>query len=307
VAIAGPFTAGRQKQFADAIGGLALQYGAGARVVPEGAPDAGTAMAHLLPLESPFSPEGAASSEDIVEWLGALVDMRPDIVLLDYGSTERGEGQEAMLRKLAEGGALLVAAGGNTGVPVYPAWHDIVLAVGGLEPSGLKADYSPYFSDVGKPDLYALGTVAGTPLEGLPDVPASNAKGTSFAALNVVMAATCVWALDRTMTSEQVAETLHATAAKVGRAKAPRRLDIAAALNAARARLVMRALLAGPLDEQGVAAASGLDTETARVLLDSLVERSLARREAGRYVGDTEALRRALKLSTGAAEPGPVA
>ncbi len=293
MAIAGPFTAGRQKQFADAIGGLALQYGAGARVVPEGAPDAGTAMAHLLPLESPFAAGGAASAEVIVEWLRGLVDMRPDIVLLDYAATERSEGEEAMLRKLAEGGALLVAAGGNGGVPVYPAWHDFVLAVGGLEESGRKATYSPYFSDVGKPDLYALGTVAGTPLEALPNVPSST-QGTSFAALNVVMAATCVWALDRTMTSEQVAKTLHVTAAKVGRAKAPKRLDIAAALNAARARLVMRALLAGPLDEQGVAAASGLDTETARVLLESLVERSLARREADHYVGDAERLERAL-------------
>lgn len=294
VAIAGPFTTGRQREFADAIGALALQNGAGARVVPEGAPDAATAAAQLLPIASPFSPEGTASTSEILNWLRELIEVRPDIVLLDYGGTARGKAEERALRKLAEGGALLVAAAGNGGEPVYPAWHDFVLAVGGLDRAGRAAAYSRFFPEDGKPDLYALGTLDGSPLEGVPNLP-KNSTGTSFAALNVVMAATCVWALDRSMTNDRVARTLQVTAAKVGRREnAPMRVDIDAALNAARARLVMRALLGGPLAEQGVAAASGLNTETARALLDALVTRTLARREGDQYVGDAERLSEAL-------------
>ena len=295
VAIAGPYTEGRELEFADAIGALALQYGAGARVVPEAAPDAGTAAAHLLSVPSPFSAEGTATGADLVAWLKRLLDLRPDIVLLDYGSQELDKEQELQLRRLSKRGALLVAAGGNSGVSVYPAWHDFVVAVGGLEESGARAGYSPYFPDDRKPDLYAPGTVAGTPLESIAVGPTVTGMGTSFAALNVVMAATCVWALDRTMSAREVSKTLRTTATPMeDGTNAPKKLDIDAALNSARARLVMRALLTGPLNEQGVAAATGLSPETARALLDALVERSLARREGDRYVGDIDTLKDAV-------------
>jgi hypothetical protein len=294
VAIAGPYTQGRQKEFADAIGALALQFGAGARVVPETAPDAGTAAAHLLSIESPFMEQGTAGEGEIAAWLERLLELHPDIVLLDYGSPELDEEQELLLRRLSKRGALLVAAGGNTGAASYPAWHDFVIAVGGLEPAGGPAPYSPYFPEARKPDLYALGTVAGTPLASIPVGPTATGIGTSFAALNVVMAATCVWALDRTMTARQVAGTLRKTAKPVDGAKGVKRLDIDGALNAARARLVMRALLSGPLDEQGVAAATGLSPDTARPLLDALVGKSLARLEGDRYVGEVDTLKDAV-------------
>jgi hypothetical protein len=56
----------------------------------------------------------------------------------------------------------------------------------------------------------------------------------------------------------------------------------------------MRALLAGPLDRHGVAAASGLGPDTAARLLDALVDAGMARAEGELYVGDPGRLREAL-------------
>ena len=69
-----------------------------------------------------------------------------------------------------------------------------------------------------------------------------------------------------------------------------KRLAIDAALNAVRARLVMRALLSGPLDEQGIAAASGLGPDVTGPLLKSMVANGTVRLESERYVGDLTAL-----------------
>jgi hypothetical protein len=295
VAIAGPYTVGRQKQFADAMAALALKYGAGARVVPEGAPDAGTALAHLLPLESPFAPpDFVVQQDDIIAWLNGLVQQRPDIVLLDYGSATPNIGQEQALRTLADEGALLLAPAGDDHIPSYPAWHDFVLAVGGLDERGSIAPYSRFFPEAGKPDLFAIGTVAGTSLKDVPNLPPGAVEGTSLAALNALMVATCMWALDRTMTAQQVERTLKQTASKIGRRVGPKRLDIDSALGAARGRLVLRALLTGPLDEQGVATASGLSVENVRPLLEMIVRQNLAKREADQYLGHSESLRAAL-------------
>ena len=290
VAIAGPFTRGRQQQFADGIGALALQHGGGTRVVLEGAPDAGTAVAQLLPVDSPFAEDGTVRAEDLVAWLEALLEQRPDIVLLDYGFDAPNAAHERALRALANAGSLLVAAGGNRGQPAYPAWHPFVLAVGALAKNGRPATYSKFFADEGKPNLYALGTVAGTPLEGIPTIPGRTAVGTTFAALNVVAVATIVWGLDRTLTAGYVIRLLDVTARQDARRGGLKRLAIDAALNAVRARLVMRALLSGPLDEQGIAAASGLGPDVTGPLLKSMVAKGTVRIESERYVGDLTVL-----------------
>jgi nucleoside-triphosphatase THEP1 len=295
VAIAGPFTIGRQQQFADGISALALAHGAGARVVLEGAPDAGTAVAQLMPVESPFSAEGTTSAREITRWLKQLVELRPDLVLLDYGADAPNAGEEKQLRKLADDGSLLIAAAGNRRVPAWPAWHLFVLAVGALDKAGRREKYSVFFPEAGKPDVYAVGTVAGTAMEGVPDVSGGVARGTSFAALNAVAAATLVWAVDRTMTNKQVAELLRKTAVPLGRGRVrAKRLDLEAALDTARVRLVARALLTGPLDEQAVAAASGLGADGTLEVLEALVKRGAVRVEGGRYVGDTDRLSKAL-------------
>jgi hypothetical protein len=291
VAIAGPSTTGRQQQFADGIGALGLAHGAGARVVLEGAPDAETAVAQLLPLDSPFSAKGAAPVSDVVRWLAQLVELRPDVVLLDYGARQPSARQEKLLRKVADGGALLVAAAGNDGRPTWPAWHEFVLAVGAHDVAGRPEEYSRFFSKAGKPDLFALGTVTNTPLAGVPDVPGGVTAGTSFAALNAAAAAVLVWSVDRTMTSGQVDRLLRSTAVPFGRGRPrPKRLDLDAALAAARLRLVAGGLTAGPLDEQAIAAASGLDAEATRTLLGQLVARGAVKQEADRYIGDSERL-----------------
>lgn len=306
VAIAGPYTRGRQQQFADGIGALALQHGAGTRVVPGNAPDAGTAVAQLLPVDSPFTEVGTASDADMVAWLEALLEKRPDIVLLDYGADSPNAAQERALRALANAGSLLVAAGGNSGQPEYPAWHSFVLAVGALAENGRPATYSKFFADVGKPNLYALGTVAGTPLEDILALP-GKAVGTSIAALNVVAAATIVWGLDRTLTAKHVRRLLDVTARQDARPGGLKQLANDAALNAVRARLVMRALLSGPLDEQGIAAASGLGPDVTDPLLKSMIDNGTVRMESGRYVGDPTALTQELANPGRSHHDGPSA
>jgi hypothetical protein len=90
----------------------------------------------------------------------------------------------------------------------------------------------------------------------------------------------------------------------------PKRLDLDAALDAARLRLVAGGLVAGPLDEQAIAAASGLGAQISREVLSNWSPPApLGKRQAassGSPTGsatsslDTNALRRTLTSPTAA-------
>ncbi|MGH9223158.1 MAG: CHAT domain-containing protein, partial [Acidimicrobiales bacterium] len=159
VAIAGPFTRDRHRQFAEAMTAAAISNGVAGRVVTADAPDAFTALATLLDLDSPFA-GGTASAEAIGAWLAAALAEKPDIVLLDYGGTQRYPEHEALVEELATVGALVIAAGPNSDsdVPMYPAWFAAALAVGATGATDGSADHSPNVAvrgKAGKPELFA--------------------------------------------------------------------------------------------------------------------------------------------------------
>lgn len=284
VAIAGPFTVGRQHEFANAITALALAHGIGARVVMEGASDASTAMATLLAIDSPFGEDGGSSPLLIMRWLERVRDERADIVLLDYGGDGRTDEDEAAVRALLDAGALVLAAGGNSNKACYPAWYEGVLAVGALDDSGEPAPWSQFYdAAAGKPDLFALGTLAGTPLAPVAGMP--RYEGTSAAALNVLGASVLVWAVDRSQTAGDVAGALQDSARTIGDgAEQPRpALDLPSALDRARLRLVRSGLARGPLDTQGVASATGLSEEAVEPLLKDLLGQGALQQRGDRY------------------------
>jgi hypothetical protein len=275
VACAGPHTEGRQKEFAVAITRLAAECGVAGRVVSEGlesALDPSTAIATLLPFKSPFGKKGYTSDAELLGWLNKA-QLRADIVLLDFGSPAPSKAWRVALRRVAARGVLLIAAGGNSREPVFPAWYPEVLAVGALNKESRIADYSYWDSKDKKPDLFAPGEVKGTSLENL--LPGQDLRGTSFAALHAVFAAILIWASRRTLSASQVRAILEGAAVPLESAKAsargPRRLDLDAALKRVRQDLVRAALSNGPLPFPELVAACSLPATTTLKITQEMV------------------------------------
>lgn len=268
VVIAGPRTQGRATQFADALARIAIEHGIRGRVVTGDGPDQATSVATLLDVRSPFRRGGTASAQRLRKWLDDVYLLSPDLVLLDFGGPEEDLQQSEILRNLAAKGTLLIAAGGNDGVPSFPAHRPEVLAVGALDAVGTPRTYSRWFGRAGKPDLYASDDLAGDPLAETVSQ-TGHTEGTSFSALRVVAAAVLVWAVDRSQTATEIRALLveSGTPIKKLRSRAkrpPRQLDLDAALAAARATVVLDSMRIGPLDKAEVGAASGLDEMAAK-------------------------------------------
>jgi Subtilase family/AAA ATPase domain/CHAT domain len=278
VAIAGPFTQGRQQQFAEAITTLAIEFDVGTRAVVAGGADASTASAALLPIESPFCKtekgiEEGVTADEIIEWLKVVRDERADIVALDYGSERQTPAEKQLISEMVANGALVLAAGGNSGTAQYPAWYPTVVAIGAVGGDDEVADYSPYIGKKSKPDLYDLETVFGTKMEAVLVSAEPQAKGTSFAMLNAVGAAVLVWSVDRSQTAAQVRDVLVGTATPFGkrRGKKPVRVNLRAAIERARLGLLANHLTGRGLDAQAASLASGLDAGVTGELLGKLV------------------------------------
>lgn len=288
VAAAGPFLAGRLEEFASAMTELAATHRVGGWVAGvDGERSTSTPIASLLDLVSPFGSEGQASTGDVLLWLQDAIEQSAEMLLCDFGTTELDVSQQTVVAHLAALDVLLVASGGNNGAqPTYPAWHREVLAVGSLDEDGGIAPYSGYDPQARKPDLFAIGTVAGTSLAGAVTEPERH--GSSFAAMRAMAAALLVWATDRSLHAEDVRSVMVATAAPLDPADpdGPRALDLDAALRHVRTGLLMRALAEGPLDLRLLAAASGLRSEVATTLIDELIADgtlALLRGEGERY------------------------
>jgi CHAT domain/AAA ATPase domain/Subtilase family len=299
VAIAGPFTQGRQQQFAEAITTLAIEFDVGTRAVVAGGADASTASAALLPIESPFCKtengiEEGVMPDEIVEWLKVVRDERADIVALDYGSEQQTPAEKQLIAEMVNNGALVLAAGGNTGKAAYPAWYPSVVAIGAIGENDEVAPYSPYISKKSKPDLYDLETVFGTKMEAVLVSAGPQTKGTSFAMLNTVGAAVLVWSVDRTQTAAQVRDVLVGTATPFSkrRGKKPIRVNLRAAIERARLGLLANHLTGRGLDVQAASMASGLEANMTGELLGKLVsDPSLVKQhvvqEGDRYVANS--------------------
>jgi hypothetical protein len=272
VAIVGPFMQGREAQFARLLTLYAAEHGVAGRTAGSDTADGAALAAELLTVRSPFGETGTASTDAIVQWLHEVREAEADIVLLDIGTPRAERALTRAVAALTADGRLVIASGGNSRRPSYPAWSPEVLAVGALGADGRPAPYSAYFRQSGKPELFAPESVAESALAGV--VADSDMKGTSVSALYAVAAAIVVWVTDRDRTARDVRAILLDTADRIdgSTASGPRRLDSQKALSRTRELLLLDALERGPLELHELLAKTGMRPQHAMPLLDLLVE-----------------------------------
>jgi CHAT domain/Subtilase family len=268
VAVAGPHTAGREAAFSRAVTRFAAEHWVSGRVVAPDSGDSSSSVGELLSLPSPFDERGSASTQALADWIAAAGKAGADIVVLDFGGPSADPGIGAAVETLLDAGCLVIAAGGNSGAPTYPAWIEMVLAVGALDDNGQPAAYSPYFSKDRKPDLYAPKRLDSGPVSSIVEDP--GLQGTSMAALNATAAAIVVWASDPGLSGPEVRRLLVNTARQLG--PSGRVLDVDAALAATRRKLLLDTLQNESLEIQQILAETGLRPEVAMPLIDDLIE-----------------------------------
>jgi hypothetical protein len=271
VAVTGPHTSGRNLEFARSITRMAAEFGLAGRIVQENAVDANSALAQLLPTVSVFH-DGHADQAEIVSWLDQVLSDGVDILVLDFGSSAESLIFRDCIEDIRAIEVLVVAAGGNSNEPTYPAWYPEILAVGALDDDEVPAAFSRYFTDAKKPDIYAVKSLKGTPLAGWVTEP--DAEGTSYSALYVAAAAVLVWATYRTLSADDVRGILLKTAATVpSDALQPvRRLDLPEALYWTRCQLMLDVLERGPMATGQLLAESGLPSSVALPALDRMIQ-----------------------------------
>ncbi|KAF0960082.1 CHAT domain-containing protein [Rhodococcus sp. T7] len=270
LAVAGPFTAGRREEIAVAVTQCAIRHDVPGRVVAGETGQGESALAELLPQELAFA-HGVPSERDVCRWLedAALADA--DILVFDYGNAVPSDAQNAVIARLVGDGRLVIVSGDHSDEPAYPAWSADAFAVGAVEDDGTLTHETPYFPDAGKPDVYAPRTITGTTCERLVDRP--EMEGTTFAALYVAVAAMLVWATDRDLAARDVRTLLVETATPIATAQGDtaKQLDVEAALDSARRKVIVGALGSDALELGQLLAEIPIRPELAVPLLDALV------------------------------------
>lgn len=270
IAVAGPFTAGRRHEIADAVTQCAIDHTVPGRVVVGVPGDNESAMAELLPLELAFS-DGAPPDSEVCNWMTEAGRAGADLLVIDYGKTVPSNVENEVMSALAADGRLIIASGDHSEEPTYPAWCDDVLAVGAIEDDGSLTHETPFFPDVGKPDIYAPRTISGTSCDQMVDEP--EMEGTTFAALYVAVAAMLVWATDRDLSAKDVRGLLVDTASPlpVDDGRPARRLSVAAALERVRRDVIVGTLGSDALELGQLLAETSIRPEVVVPILDKLV------------------------------------
>ncbi|WP_081315281.1 S8/S53 family peptidase [Rhodococcus opacus] len=229
-----------------------------------------SALAELLPQELAFA-RGVPSERDVCRWMEDAARADADILVFDCGNAVPTDAQNAVIARLVSEGRLVIASGDHADEPAYPAWSADAFAVGAVEDDGTLTHETPYFPDAGKPDIYAPRTITGTACERLVDRPEMD--GTTFAALYVAVAAMLVWATDRDLTAQDVRALLVETATPIpaARGDTAKQLDVEAALDSARRKVIVGALGSDALELGQLLAETPIRPELAVPLLDDLV------------------------------------
>ena len=278
VAVAGPFVRD-PALFAVALTDWAANYQVGGRALVPGE-ETSSSLAVLLAVDTPFG-DGGASEAELTAWIDGVVAQKPDIVVLDYGADEIGDAHLVAVRDAARE-SLVIAAAGNTGARLaYPARAEEVLAIGALDQSSEIAVYSSREPRRRKPELFAPGTLGGTPLQrwlGQGESPdGTPMQGTSMAAYQAAAAAIVVWATNPERDPGWVRAVLQETATELPskyKRFRPRALDVRAALDRAREDLVVDTLgLLGRSSLAELLAGVGLLGTLTDAALDRLVAR----------------------------------
>ncbi|RZL80941.1 MAG: CHAT domain-containing protein [Rhodococcus sp. (in: high G+C Gram-positive bacteria)] len=270
LAVAGPFTVGRREEIAVAVTQCAIKHGVPGRVVAGETGEGESALAEVLPQELVFA-DGVPSERDVCRWMDDAAAADADILVFDYGNAVPSDAQNAVIARLVSDGRLVIVSGDHSDEPAYPAWTADAFAVGAIEDDGTLTHETPYYPDVGKPDVYAPRTITDTACEHLVDRP--EMEGTMFAALYVAVAAMLVWATDRDLAAQEVRALLVETAAPIPteRGGTAKRLDVEAALNSSRRNVLVGAIGSDALELGQLLAETPLRPELAVPLLDGLV------------------------------------
>ena len=93
-----------------------------------------------------FDENGMTSSDTIMRALDYAANSGASIVSMSWGSEIDSSFMQAAMDYAAANGMTLFASAGNepTGIPIYPAGYDSVIAVGGLNPDGTVWENSNY-------------------------------------------------------------------------------------------------------------------------------------------------------------------
>ena len=128
-------------------GTLTAMVASGA-VTPLGAEPAGIGVPVLA--VRTFDENGYTSADTIMRAIDYAANSGVEIINMSWGSETESYFIEAAMSYAAQHGITLYAAAGNapTGTPIYPAGHDSVIAVGGLNPDGSQWEQSNYGSFV---------------------------------------------------------------------------------------------------------------------------------------------------------------
>ncbi len=91
-----------------------------------------------------FDENGYTSSEILMRALEYAVNSGVDIISMSWGSEVDSRFMEIAMNYAAQNGITLYASAGNepTGIPIYPAGYDSVIAVGGLNADGTQWENS---------------------------------------------------------------------------------------------------------------------------------------------------------------------
>lgn len=145
------------------------------------------------------------------EAIALAADLGCKVINLSWGSVGSYSefGQEVINYAVLEKNAVVVAAAGNTDMPLnfYPASFDNVLSVGATDPNDEKASWATYSYHI---DLMAPGTGVYTSTNDNSYL--VNGQGTSFSAPMVSGTVALLWARYPDLTAQQIMEKVRVTA-----------------------------------------------------------------------------------------------
>ena len=198
---------------ADASGHGTHVAGVAAAAVGNGVGTAGVVNARLL-VGKVLNDQGVGGLGTLAQGIRWCADQGAHVISMSLGTAQDSPAVRRAVEHAAAKGALLVASAGNldgcAGCPVYPAAYPQVLGVSALGRDGLSAALADPAAHV---DLAAPGELVAGPFPG--DGYALG-TGTSQATALVAGAAALAWDADPSLTADEVADLLRASARDLG-------------------------------------------------------------------------------------------